>query len=207
MIASFSARAIGMLARLLARSWRLEVVGEGHVEQARGSGRAVVFAVWHAYMLVPLWHRRGQGVTLLVSAHQDGGYLAQAALKWGYRVVRGSSTKGGASGFLGIMRVLSSGGEVAFTPDGPRGPAQIAKPGAVAAAAQSGTAIVPIGAGASSCWRLRSWDRFAIPRPFSRVRLVYGPPYRPDGARPGEMASHADRLTELLESAQRSAEC
>jgi lysophospholipid acyltransferase (LPLAT)-like uncharacterized protein len=207
MIASLGARAIGMLVGLLARSWRLEVSGETHVVQARSEGRAVVFAVWHAYMLVPLWHRRGQGVTLLVSGHRDGGYLAQAALKWGYRVVRGSSTKGGASGLRGIMRVLSSGGEVAFTPDGPRGPAQMAKPGAVAAAAQSGTAIVPIGAGASSCWRLRSWDRFAVPRPFARVRLVYGPPFRPNGVPPREIGSHADRLTELLDRAQRSAEC
>lgn len=207
MIGALQATALGILARLLARSWRLEVVGESHVEQARSSGKAVIFAVWHAYMLVPLWHRRGQGVTLLVSAHEDGGYLARAALRWGYRVVRGSSTRGGTAGFLGIMRVLSSGGEVAFTPDGPRGPARIAKPGAVAAAARNGTAIVPIGASASAWWRLRSWDRFAIPRPFSRVRLVYGAPYRPNGARSAAREDAADRLAELLNNVQRSAEC
>ncbi len=207
MIAAIGARAIGLIARMLARSWRLEVVGEAHVRQARRNGTAVIFAVWHAHMLVPLWHRRGQGVTLLVSAHDDGGYLAEAALRWGYRVVRGSSTRGGTTGFLGIMRVLSSGGDVAFTPDGPRGPARTAKPGAVAAAARSGVAIVPIGAGASSWWRLRSWDRFAIPRPFSRVRLVYGAPYRPTERRIEGTGSDKEGLTELLDSIQRSAEC
>jgi lysophospholipid acyltransferase (LPLAT)-like uncharacterized protein len=204
---SVAALAIGVMARLLARSWRLEVVGERHVEQARGAGGSVIFAVWHAFMLVPLWHRRGQGVTLLVSAHEDAAYLARAAMKWGYSVVRGSTTRGGASGFLGIVRVLSSGGEVAFTPDGPKGPARIAKPGAVAAAAQSGAAIVPIGASASSWWRLRSWDRFAIPRPFSRVRLVYGAPFRPNGTRAAAGKEETDQLTERLNAVQRSAGC
>jgi lysophospholipid acyltransferase (LPLAT)-like uncharacterized protein len=164
------------IVRLLASTWRLEVHGDAHVSQLRETGVPVVFTVWHAFLLPPLWHRRGEGITLLVSDHGDAGYLVRAALRLGYEVVRGSSTRGAIKGAKGILRTLGVGGDVALTPDGPTGPARVAKPGAVAVAARAGAAIVPIGAGASSWWRIGSWDDFSIPRPFARVRIVYGQP-------------------------------
>lgn len=172
----------GKLVEALARSWRVEVVGEERVRDLRRSAKPVVFAVWHANMLPPLWHRRGEGITLLVSSHGDGGYLANAAQRWGYRVVRGSSTRLGVGGLRAIVRVLAEGGDVAFTPDGPRGPAGRAKPGALAAARLGKAAIVPVGASASSAWRFRSWDGFTLPQPFARVRLVYGAHLAPEDA-------------------------
>jgi len=163
---------------LLACTWRLEILGDAHVKRLRNAGVPVVFTVWHASLLAPLWHRRGEGITLLVSDHNDGGYVARAAVRWGYKVVRGSSTRGAIKGSLGIVRILESGGDVALTPDGPTGPPRIPKPGAVAVAARAGAAIVPVGAGASSWWQLGSWDGFSVPRPFARVRVVYSQPLR-----------------------------
>lgn len=162
------------IVRLLASTWRLEIVGEAQVSELRDAGVPIVFTVWHAFLLPPLWHRRGEGITLLISDHNDGGYVARAAVRWGYKVVRGSSTRGAVKGSLGIVRALRSGGDVAITPDGPTGPPRMAKLGAVAVAARAGAAIVPVGAGASSWWQLGSWDGFSIPRPFARVRLIYG---------------------------------
>ena len=195
------------IVRLLACTWRLEILGEKHVEKLRLAGVPVVFTVWHAYLLPALWHRRGEGITLLISDHSDGGYVARAALRWGYKVVRGSSTRGAVKGSLGIARTLRSGGEVAITPDGPTGPPRIPKPGAVAVAGRVGAAIMPVGAGATSGWRLGSWDGFFIPRPFARVRVVYGEPMRFENGSlsPGE--NEIGVLAQRLNAATEVATC
>jgi len=187
--------------RGLASTWRLDVSGEDVVASLRTSGEPVVFAVWHAFLLAPLWHRRREGITLLVSEHGDGGYLARAAKRWGYEVIRGSSTRGGIKGALGLVRVLQAGGDVALTPDGPTGPPRIPKPGAIAVASRAGAAIVPVGAFASSSWNVGSWDEFSVPKPFSRVRLVYGEPLRPEPGFSPEDQRPIEELALLLEAA------
>jgi lysophospholipid acyltransferase (LPLAT)-like uncharacterized protein len=164
------------LAGSLARTWRLEVRGEAGIRELRAKGVPVLYAVWHGQLLAPLWHRRQQGITLLVSAHNDGGKLAEAAQAWGYHVVRGSSTHGAVAGFLALLRALKRHGIAAVTPDGPQGPAQVVKLGVVAAARHAGAAIIPVGVAARPAWRLRSWDRFLVPKPFAHVRIVYGKP-------------------------------
>src|SRR6185436_18537879 len=136
-----------------------------------------IYAVWHGGLLPALWRHRGESTTLLVSQHRDGSRLTAAVERWGYQVVRGSTTRGSVAGLLGLIRTLRTGGTVAVTPDGPRGPSRVAKPGAVAAAQRTGAAIIPVATGTSSAWRSRSWDGFFVPRPFARVRLVYEEPF------------------------------
>lgn len=166
-------------AEWVAGTWRLCVEGEAVVEQLRAAGVPIVFAVWHGAMLPPLWHRRGEGIALLVGRHRDAQLLAEAALRWGYAVYRGSSTRGGAPALKAVVRALRSGVDVALTPDGPRGPPRVAKRGVVAAARLGGARIVPVRTRAESAWRLGSWDRMAVPRPFSCVGVEYGPPIDP----------------------------
>jgi len=192
--------------RILAATWRLEVVGNRNVLRLRSAGIPVVFAVWHAHLLAPLWHRRHEGITLLVSDHGDAGHLAGSAVRWGYRVVRGSSTRGGVRGLLGLMRTLASGRDVAIAPDGPRGPAKVPKPGVLAAAARARAAIVPVGAWASSSWRFNSWDGFLVPRPFARVRVVYDEPLKTEIA-VGEAKAFTGLVARRLDSAQERAAC
>jgi len=190
---------------LLARTWRLDIVGDRGVSELRDAGRPLLFAVWHAHLLPPLWHRRCENIMLLVSGHRDGARLGNAARGWGYQVVHGSTTRGGAGGLRQLVRSLRSGADAAVTPDGPRGPARVAKPGAVAAARHSGAAIVPIGVTASSSWRARSWDGFLIPRPFATVRVVYG---RPVGVPSGTVLEQGQRQLEAaLEQAEDDARC
>lgn len=165
------------LVRGLATTWRYRVHGWEHVVSARASGRPLLYVLWHSRILPLLYHRRGEGMALLISRHRDGGYLAELSERWGYTVVRGSSRRGGEVGLLGLVRSLRGGREVALTPDGPRGPAERMKPGALAAAQHANALVIAAGARASSAWWLQSWDRFLIPRPFARVDVVYSAPF------------------------------
>lgn len=165
--------------RLLAATWRFRVRGWEHVVAARATGRPVIYILWHSRILPLLYHRRAEGMALLISRHRDGGYLAELSTRWGYSVVRGSSRRGGEVGLLGLVRHLRRGGgaEVALTPDGPQGPAERMKPGALAAARHADALVIAAGARASSAWWIQSWDRFCVPRPFARVDIVYSAPF------------------------------
>jgi lysophospholipid acyltransferase (LPLAT)-like uncharacterized protein len=114
----------------------------------------------------------------LISASRDGELLADAIKRFDYDVVRGSSSRLGASAILQLTEVLASGRDVVITPDGPRGPAYELGPGIIFLAQKSGAAVVPINMEYSSCWRIKSWDRFIVPRPFSKVRVIIGQPHR-----------------------------
>lgn len=168
----------GSLASLLARSWRIQVVHEEHWRSLRDSGEPYLFVLWHEALLPLLWRHRNQGIAIVVSEARDGAYLASYAESIGYRLVRGSSTRGAARALLGAVRTLGSGHPVAFTPDGPRGPRRELKQGVVAAAQRAAVRILPIHADADRAWRFASWDRFMLPKPFARVRVAYGEPFR-----------------------------
>ncbi|MHC4611297.1 MAG: lysophospholipid acyltransferase family protein [Planctomycetota bacterium] len=173
---SVTAAIARLLVTVLAMTWRIHTSGKNHAIRLRRAGAPIIFAMWHGQLLPLLWHHRGDQATLVISAHTDGSYLARTAARWGYRVVHGSSTRGGVRVLKRMIRILGAGGEVALTPDGPRGPAGVAKPGAVAVAQWTGVAILPVGATASAFWRMASWDGFVIPKPFARIRIVYGAP-------------------------------
>jgi lysophospholipid acyltransferase (LPLAT)-like uncharacterized protein len=191
------------IARGLASTWRLDVEGEDSVRGLADRGRSVVFAVWHGRLLAPLWHRRRQDITLLVSQHPDGRVLARAAQRWGYDVVTGSSTRGGSTGLRRVIGRVRGGAAAAFAADGPRGPARRAKPGVVAAARHAGAVLVPVGVHARSAWQARSWDTFLIPKPFADVRIVYGPPIDPEG----DTATLCQRLEGALSDVEQRARC
>lgn len=167
-------RVAALLVRLLAATWRYREQGREHLDALRG--RPYVYALWHSRILPLLFLHRAENIVLLISRHRDGGYLADLAHSWGYRSVRGSSQRGGDVGLLGVVHALQGGAVVAITPDGPRGPAEEVKPGAVAAAQLAAVPILCIGARASAAWRLKSWDGFVIPKPFARVEVAYAAP-------------------------------
>jgi lysophospholipid acyltransferase (LPLAT)-like uncharacterized protein len=167
----------GPALRMLASSWRYDLVHEQRWRPLYEARRPHVFLLWHEVLLPLLWHHRHQGVALVVSDARDGQYLVDLATTLGYAAVRGSSSKNGARALLGAVRQLQAGRAVAFTPDGPRGPRRELKPGVVAAAQRGGAMIVPIHAEADRAWRLHSWDRFMIPKPLARIRITYGRPF------------------------------
>lgn len=175
----------GTLASLLARSWRIQAIHENHWEKLRETNESFLFVLWHESLLPLLWRHRKQGIAIVVSEARDGEYLATYAESIGYRLVRGSSTRGAARALLGAVRELEAGHPVAFTPDGPRGPRRELKQGVVAAAQRAAVRILPIHAEADRAWRFASWDRFMLPKPFARVRVVYGEPFLVEGGAEG----------------------
>jgi lysophospholipid acyltransferase (LPLAT)-like uncharacterized protein len=164
----------GPLVSMLARTWRVVTMGEERWQSVLDAGRPHIFLLWHDALLPLLWQHRGRGVTIVVSEAQDGRYLAAYAGRLGYHASHGSSTRGGVRALVGAVKALRAGGAVAFTPDGPRGPRREFKGGVLLAAQRGGAVVVPLHAGADRAWRLRSWDRFLIPKPFARVRIAYG---------------------------------
>jgi len=150
---------------------RLGVVGRPVNENYIG-------ALWHNRLLIfPFVLRRffpNRNGAALISASRDGELLADAIKRFDFDVVRGSSSRLGASAILQLTDVLASGRDVVITPDGPRGPTYELGPGIIFLAQKSGAPVVPVNMEYSSCWRLKSWDRFILPRPFSKVRVIIG---------------------------------
>jgi hypothetical protein len=189
---------------LLARTWRFELPPRSGLADAVWAGKAVVvLACWHEELLPLLWHGRGIGMGVIVSGSRDGEYAARLAEGFGYKALRGSSSRRGGRALLEAVRALQAGTSVAFTPDGPRGPRRVFKPGAALAAQRAGVPLVPIRATPVQAWRLRSWDRFAIPKPGALVRIAYGDPIQvgPGSQGVSEAAAVAERALNLLGAA------
>lgn len=188
---------LGPIVSLLARSWRVETVHEERWRAVVAAGRPHVFLLWHDALLPLLWQHRRTGVTIVVSEAADGQYLAGYARRLGYREATGSSTRGGVRALLGAVKALRAGGSVAFTPDGPRGPRREFKGGVLVAAARGDAVVVPLHAGADRAWHLKSWDRFLVPKPFARVRIVYGVPFEVGAGEAGIRTAEARANAEL----------
>lgn len=195
------------LVRLLGRTWRIRVVNrEKGVERLRRERRPMVFALWHGDMLPLLYQHRGEGVTVLISEHRDGELIARIAESLGFRTVRGSTTRGASRALVGLARELRDGHDIAVTPDGPRGPAHSFAPGALIAAQRARAPVIAVGLAARRAWHLASWDRFVIPKPFSRVCIAYSDPVLLDVANPRAAAQETSRFQQLMLEVERRAD-
>ena len=187
---------------LLGRTWRIVTTHTEGLDRLRSAGQPFIFALWHGQLLPLLWHHRGEGVAVLISEHRDGEMVAQAAASLGYDLIRGSTTRGGERALISLVRKLQSGKEVAITPDGPKGPPRKFAPGALVAAQRSDCYILPVAVSASKAWRMRSWDRFMIPKPFARLTIAYGKPSKVHASSPRAAAEEGPRFEALMQDAQ-----
>jgi lysophospholipid acyltransferase (LPLAT)-like uncharacterized protein len=173
-------RAVGLIGRGLLGAYfpliRCLREGTEHFEQFRRRGEPVIFVFWHGQLLPLVHYHRNEGIVVLVSDHADGEYITRVILRHGFGAARGSSTRGGVKGLKGILRAIKDGKDLAFTPDGPKGPRHVFKWGALTAAQLSGAPVIPLSVGADRAWYLKSWDRFMIPKPLAALRIRYGAP-------------------------------
>ena len=200
-------RLTALLLAVIGSTLRFEVITEeGAVpETPPGSG---IFCFWHRCTLLCGWYFRKFGSSILISRSFDGELIARTLALLGYKSVRGSSSRGGASGLLALQDLVERGRLVVFTADGPRGPIYQTKIGPVKLAQMTGREIGSFYLLPQRAWVMRSWDRFLIPKPFSRVavswaREVAAPP--PD-AGPDTLELKRQELNDALERARLQAE-
>jgi lysophospholipid acyltransferase (LPLAT)-like uncharacterized protein len=197
------------LLRLLVATLRFEVDAPELLE-AGNRRRTAIFVFWHnRLLLVPqIWHRylaegrpRGMAMT---STSRDGELIAQFLMRFGIGPVRGSATRRGTAALRELIGWLKRGHDVCITPDGSRGPIYEMKPGVVTLAQLTGVPLLAIGIDYSDAWRLKSWDRFFIPKPFSKVTFRVGPLHKVERTtNPEDFEAERRRCEEMMMSVVR----
>jgi 3-deoxy-D-manno-octulosonic-acid transferase len=177
-LTGLSRTAGSILLTVLGWTWSFDYVSPPCGRSGHARGRPVLFSFWHGFQLPLIYTHRREGINVLVSTHRDGEYVARVLGGMGFGTIRGSTTRGGAEALRKIALSLRRGIDCAITPDGPRGPAEELKPGAAFISRLSGRPVVAMGTSAWPCVRFRSWDRFMLPLPFSRMVIVEGRPVK-----------------------------
>ncbi len=171
-----------------------------------GTVERFIYVTWHEYLLLPLYLGSDADVCMLLSRHSDGQLLSTTLRHFGIEQVCGSEGRGGVEALRNLIRV-SERKHIALIPDGPRGPRRRVKLGLIYLAARSGLPVVPSGFGLRRPWRLKSWDRFALPRPWSRAAYVVGPPiFVPQNASKFELEHYRSVVQDCLDANTRAAE-
>jgi len=174
---------IAPLASVLYRLWcstlRIHESGRESPENRMIRGEAFVVPIWHDELFTLIYGRSKLRLTTVVSGSRDGEYLARVLRSFGISAARGSSTRGGIAALLQAVRIMrEEKRSCVITVDGPRGPRHVAKPGAVLLAHRVPAYIYPIRLYPERRFIFKSWDRFQLPLPFSKVFVVHGEPYR-----------------------------
>ncbi len=164
-----------LICRLIRKSQRVHVIDPHKVSPAIHHTPSI-YVFWHDHQLGSMSSFPNLGIYVLASKSRDGDYISKALELFGFNTVRSSSSSGKLTALRGMARAIRQGSHVAITPDGPRGPKHECRPGAVFLAAMTGVKIIPIGCATEPCWRMKSWDRFIIPKPFSRMTMAFGEP-------------------------------
>ena len=198
---AWSARLGTAFLRALALTWRVRFVNERIVRELRDSKTPFIYVLWHGELLPLLWTHRNRKVAVIISEHRDGEIIARVARALGFRLVRGSTSRGAARALLNASRELETGFDLAVTVDGPRGPAHTVAPGALVISQRTNAPLVPVSAFASRSWRLNSWDRFMIPKPFARVTVAYADPIHVRADTPRDATQEADTVRARIEQA------
>jgi lysophospholipid acyltransferase (LPLAT)-like uncharacterized protein len=168
---------------VLGRTYHWHESGTEHLDRIRREGRQPIYALWHGRIMPGINYLRDRGIVVITSENFDGEWIARIIRRFGFGTARGSSSRGGAKALVQLRREMRDGKPVAFTVDGPRGPREVAQPGAVWLAGATGNPILPFHIESSAYWTTRSWDRHQIPRPGSHVAVAMGPPIEvPAGA-------------------------
>lgn len=193
-----------LLLRGLGASWRWDLPDGIPPGAFTNPPKPAIYVFWHRCLLPIAWIARDRGFGVLVSQHFDGELISQAAERLGYRLFRGSSTRGGSEALDDMTSALRRGQPLALTVDGPRGPRFRAKRGAIELARATGAPIYALHASPRQCWTMRSWDRFQVPKPFSTIHGGWaGPLHVAERIGPEEMEAHRTEMEAMLNGLRR----
>ena len=190
-------RLASLIIRCLGITLRYEDVVDTGAATGYDNPTAAIYVLWHRSLLSSAWRFRNRNIAILISESFDGELIARTVQLLGFLPIRGSSSRGGAPGLRNMERAFLAGHNCAFTADGPRGPAFIAKPGAAQLATRLNTDVGAFYVLPQRAWQLRSWDRFLIPKPFSRVLVTWSTRVPGD---PAAVQAALDRSVQLAEA-------
>lgn len=168
--------ALSILVRVIGATMRFQTTGWEHVEQIEKDGKKPIYSFWHDRIVSSTYFFRNRGIIVLSSHSFDSEYTARCIQRFGFGIVKGSSTRGAISGLVGLIRMMKGGLSAAFTIDGPKGPRYEAKAGPVLLAKKTGNPLVPFVIECKRHWTIKSWDRLQIPKPFTRANVIIGEP-------------------------------
>jgi len=173
-------RMVWAILSIVGRTWRFEVISEEGAEPFPFGQRlpAEIFCFWHQCILPANAYFRHSRAVILVSRSFDGELITRVLKMFGYDTVRGSSSRGGHEGLLGLAHMIDTGRTATFTADGPRGPIYQSKAGPIKLAQITGTPINIFHLEPEHAWIMRSWDRFLVPKPFTRICISWARPMR-----------------------------
>lgn len=162
---------------LIGMTIRFEVEGWHNYESVIASGKLPVWPFWHDRIFLSTVYFRDRGILVITSKSRDGEYIARFIQRFGFGVIRGSSSRGGAKALVEMRNAMQLGLEIAFTVDGPRGPRYEAKPGPVYLAKLTDNPILPFIIEPQNYWTLNTWDKLQIPKPFTKALLIIAEPF------------------------------
>lgn len=165
-----------ILIRLISSTLRFETEGSEHLEGEERSFDQPIFCIWHNRIFAGMYFLRGRGIVVMSSISFDAEYTARCIQRLGFGVIKGSSTRGGTRALVEMIRLMKRGIPMAFTIDGPKGPRYVAKPGPPLLAKRTGNPIITMSVELERFWALKSWDKFQIPKPFSRAKIFFAEP-------------------------------
>lgn len=168
----------GWLIHALACTLRVKCENKALFETVNG---AVILIFWHGQIIpaIAAWFRirpRRCALTALTSASKDGAIIEHTLRTYGVNAVRGSSSRRATTALLELKKTLASGSDICITPDGPRGPRRVLQPGPLKLSQLTGCPLIQLRVTCSSSWKLKSWDQFEIPKPFSCIHFSIAPP-------------------------------
>ncbi len=171
---AFAARSV---ITLLSSTIKIEFVNEEVLRRLKEKGEKIVYIFWHGQQFLTVYFHRNRKIAILTSLSKDGDLQTKILEGFGYKCIRGSSTKGGMHALREMIKTMKEGYDCAFAVDGPRGPVYQAKGGAFYLARLNGAAIVPVACRAEKRKIFeKAWDKYELPLPFSRARIIYGEP-------------------------------
>lgn len=165
-----------VLINVLCKTLRFRIININSPNKLLDEGKNFVVAFWHGKMIVPWYLHRNKNFAALVSLSEDGDILSSVLNKWKYNVVRGSSHKGGSNSLDNMIELAKQNYSIAITPDGPTGPPEKMKAGAVVLAKKTNIPLVLVGVYVNKKFVLNNWDKFQIPKPFAKVTVKYSEP-------------------------------
>jgi lysophospholipid acyltransferase (LPLAT)-like uncharacterized protein len=198
-------RAVWALLWIVSRTWRFEAIAvEGVTPLLAGQGAGPeIYCFWHQCVLPCAVYFRRTRATILISQSFDGELITRTLRLFGFRAVRGSSSRGSSGGLLGLKRVIEDGAPAIFTADGPRGPIYQTKAGPIKLAQTTGAPIGAFHLEPKRAWVVNSWDRFLVPMPFTRIVVSWGPWTRvPANLTAAEFEAKRAELNAAIEAAR-----